>query len=61
MSYVLFRIILNKREKQELRARNQGFGNVGRLVGCHAELVEAWWAGSLRTSFDRLRVTVPPF
>lgn len=41
MSYVLFRIILDKRKKQELRARNQGFGNVGRLVGCYAELVEA--------------------
>jgi hypothetical protein len=27
--------------------------------GCHAELVEAWWAGLYTRVFDRLRLTGP--
>jgi len=27
------------------------------LPACHAELVEAWWAGLYARSFDKLRMT----
>jgi hypothetical protein len=27
------------------------------VKGCHAELVEAWWAGLSARSFDKLRMT----